>query len=152
MYPLYPLPLAVNRVKTPGLVTLVVGVGNVALALFLAGPAGWGLYGIAAAGAITLTVRHLLFTPLYSAYILNQPWTTFYKGVPVFVLATLLITGLCRATLWLWPISNWLELILGGIGMSLVFLIIAYLLLAPSERAELKESIKNRGKAAPATA
>jgi membrane protein EpsK len=152
MYPLYPLPLALNRVKTPGLVTLAVGVGNVGLALFLAGPMGWGLYGIAAAGAIALTVRHLLFTPLYSAHILNQPWTTFYKGVPVFVLATLLITGLSRATLWLWPISNWLELILAGVGMSLVFLIIAYLLLTPGERVELKESIKNRGKAAPAAA
>jgi len=152
MYPLYPLPLALNCVKTPGLVTLAVGVGNLALALFLAGPAGWGLYGIAAAGAITLTVRHLLFTPLYSAYILKQPWTTFYKGVPLFLLATLTIAILCRATLWLWPISNWLELILAGIGMSLVFVILAYFLLTPSERAELRESLKPRGKSAPAAA
>lgn len=152
MYPLYPLPLAVNRVKMPGLVTLAVGLGNLGLALFLAGPAGWGLYGIAAAGAITLTVRHLLFTPLYSAYILHQPWTTFYKGVPGFVAATLAIACLCRATLWLWPISNWLELALAGIGMSLLFLILAYLLLTPKERLELRESLKNRGKTAPATA
>ena len=151
MYPLYPLPLAVNRVKTPGLVTLAVGVGNVALALFLAGPMGWGLYGIAAAGAIALTVRHLLFTPLYSAHILNQPWTTFYKGVPLFVFATLAITALCRATLWLWPISNWLELILASIGMSLLFVILTYFLLTPAERVELKDSIRNRGKKTPST-
>jgi membrane protein EpsK len=150
MYPLYPLPLALNRVKVPGLVTLVVGVGNLALALLLAGPAGWGLYGIAAAGAITLTIRHLLFTPLYSAYILKQPWTTFYKGVPIFVLATFGTAGLCRATLWFWPISNWLELFLAGAGMSLVFAIFAYFLLSPSERVELRDSIKHRGKAAPA--
>jgi len=149
MYPLYPLPLAVNRVKTPGLVTLAVGVGNVALALFLAGPMGWGLYGIAAAGAIALTVRHLLFTPLYSAHILNQPWTTFYKGVPLFVFATLAITALCRATLWLWPISNWLELILASIGMSLLFVILTYFLLTPAERVELKDSIRNRSKKTP---
>lgn len=152
MYPLYPLPLAVNRVKIPGLVTLAVGVGNLALALFLAGPAGWGLYGIAAAGAVTLTVRHLLFTPLYSAHVLNQPWTTFYKGVPSFVFATLAIAGLCRATLWIWPISNWFELALAGIGMSLLFLILAYWLLSPNERQQLREAIKNRGQTAPAPA
>lgn len=152
MYPLYPLPLAMNRVKTPGLVTLAVGVGNLGLALLLAGPVGWGLYGIAAAGAITLTVRHLLFTPLYSAHILKQPWTTFYKGVPVFVLATLVIACLCRATLWLWPISDWFELIVAGTGMSLIFVLLAYVLLTPAERIELRESLKNRGKAAPAAA
>lgn len=146
MYPLYPLPLAVNRVKVPGVVTLLVGVGNLVLALFLAGPMGWGLYGIAAAGAITLTVRHLLFTPLYSAHILKQPWTTFYKGVPGFVLATLGIAGLCRATLWLWPISNWFELALAGIGMSLLFVIVAYFLLSPNERQQLKDSVRNRRK------
>jgi len=152
MYPLYPLPLAVNRVKTPGLVTLAVGIGNLGLALFLAGPVGWGLYGIAAAGAVTLTARHLFFTPLYSAYVLKQPWTTFYKGVPGFVLATLVIAGLCRAVLWLWPIVNWLELALAGMVISLVFMVLAIGLLSPAERLELKETIRRRGKTAAATA
>jgi hypothetical protein len=97
-------------------------------------------------------VRHLLFTPLYSAHVLKQRWTTFYKGVPSFVVATLVIAGLCRVVLWLWPIVNWLELALAGTAMSLVFIVLVFALLSPSERLELKEMIKRRGKTAPAPA
>src|SRR5204863_305481 len=91
VYPLYAVPLAANRVKIPGLVTLLIGVGNLLLALLLAGVCGWGLYGLAAAGALMLTVRHLLFTPLYAARILNRPPGTFFRaGVPI--LLTLMAT------------------------------------------------------------
>ncbi|HTL58619.1 MAG TPA: oligosaccharide flippase family protein [Candidatus Limnocylindrales bacterium] len=144
MYPLYPLPLALNRVKVPGLVTLAVGVGNVLLALFLAGEAGWGLYGIAAAGGIMLTTRHLLFTPLYSAHILKQPWTTFYRGVGGFFGATLLTAGFCQAIMRVWPIGSWLELALASGIISILFLIVAYALLTPAERIEFKETIGRR--------
>src|SRR5947208_2426286 len=47
MYPLYALPLAANRVKVPGVVTLAIGVGTLLLALLLAGVSGWGLYVLA---------------------------------------------------------------------------------------------------------
>jgi len=42
MYPLYAVPLAANRVRVPGLVTLAIGVGNLLLALLLARVFGWG--------------------------------------------------------------------------------------------------------------
>src|SRR6185503_1976372 len=44
MYPLYAVPLAVNRVKVPGLVTLLIGLLHLLLALLLAGFFGWGLF------------------------------------------------------------------------------------------------------------
>ena len=65
-----------NRVKVPGLVTLLIGLLHLLLALLLAGVFGWGVYGLAAAGALSLSVRHLLFTPLYGAKILNRPLET----------------------------------------------------------------------------
>jgi membrane protein EpsK len=148
MYPLYPLPLALNRVRTPGLVTLAVGVANLALALFLARVAGWGLYGIAAAGAITLTIRHLFFTPLYSAYILNQPWRTFYRGTGSFVLATLATAAAAQVVLHFWPVSDWRGLALAGTCTLLLSAVVIYLLLNPKERLELKETIGRRGKGA----
>src|SRR5437660_840381 len=87
MYPLYALPLAANRVKVPGVATLAIGVVNLLLALFMVWVLGWGMYGLASAGAITLTVRHLLFTPLYGARVLNQPYGTFLRGGVPIVLA-----------------------------------------------------------------
>lgn len=149
MYPLYPLPLAVNKVRIPGLVTLAVGVANLGLALFLAGPMGWGVYGIAAAGAVTLSFRHLLFTPWYSARILNAPWATFYQGVSSFILAALATGGVSQLLVRTWPITDWFELAAAGAAVSLLYLAIVYRLLDPAERRDLKEIIGRRGKGAP---
>jgi O-antigen/teichoic acid export membrane protein len=141
MYPLYAVPLAADRVKVPGLVTLAIGVGNLALALFLASGLGWGLYGLAAAGAIMLTIRHLLFTPLYSAHILNRPWGTFLRGIVPVVLATLATIGLCRLMLWHGSISNWFELGAAAAEVSLVFAVAVYLLITPEERLALQQAV-----------
>jgi membrane protein EpsK len=141
MYPLYAVPLAANRVKVPGLVTLGVGVLNLALALFLARVLGWGLYGIAAAGAISLTIRHQLFTPLYCAAILRRPCTAFYRRVAPILGATLATMGLCRLILWGWGISNWAELATAAMAVCLLFAAAAFWLLTAEERAALKESI-----------
>ena len=48
--PLYSIFTAANRVRIPAIVTIVLGLGNLGLAIFLAGPMGWGLFGVAAAG------------------------------------------------------------------------------------------------------
>src|SRR5947207_4186324 len=119
VYPLYAVPLAANRVKVPGLVTLAIGIGNLVLALLLAGVFGWGLYGLAAAGAITLTLRHLLFTPLYGAHVLKQPYGTFYRKIYSVALATAGIIGLCRLVLTYWPILDWTGLVIAGLAVSL---------------------------------
>ena len=150
MYPLYAVPLAADRVRTPGLVTLAIGVANLALALFLCGVAGWGLYGLAAAGAITLTIRHLLFTPLYSAHILKQPYVTFYRQLPGAVLATGGIIGLCRLVLARWPITSLPALAAAGLAVCVLYAAVVYGLLSPEERASLKGATRQLQNQAPA--
>jgi membrane protein EpsK len=141
MYPLYAVPLAANRVKVPGLVTLMIGLGNLLLALLLAGVFGWGLNGLAAAGAILLTIRHVLFTPLYAARVLNRPRGTFFREVVPIALATLGTVGLCKLILYLWAISNWVELGMAALGVSLLFAAVAYLRLAPEEQTALRDAL-----------
>ena len=140
MYPLYALPLAANRVKVPGVVTLAIGVGNLLLALLLAGVFGWGLYGLAAAGAITLTVRHLLFTPLYGARVLNRTYGTFFRAVVPIVLATLATIGMCRLILWRWVVSNWIDFGIAALGVALLYAAVVYLLLSPEERLTVRDA------------
>ncbi len=152
MFPLYALPLATNRVKAPGLATLAIGVGNLILALCLTGVFTWGLYGLAAAGAIMLTVRHLLITPLYAAHILNRSYSTFYRQLLPIVLATLLTTGLCRLISWCWAISGWTDLAMAGFAVSLLFVAVTYLLLPVEERSALKDAVMQLRKAAGAAA
>lgn len=141
MYPLYAVPLAANRVKVPGVVTLAVGVLNLALALLLARGFGWGLYGIAAAGAISLTLRHLVFTPLYGAHVLRQSYKTFYRRVVPTIGATLVAIGMCRLVLWGWVISGWVDLGMAAMTVSVLFLAATYLLLSSEERMALKDAI-----------
>jgi membrane protein EpsK len=140
-YPLYAVPLAADRVKVPGLVTLAVGVFNLALALFLAKVLGWGLYGLAGAGAISLTLRRFVFTPLYVAAVLRQPYKTYYRRVVPIILATLTTIALCRLVMSFWAISTRTDLAMAATVVSLSFAAITWLLLPPEERAALRDII-----------
>src|SRR6185436_16707408 len=141
VYPLYAVPLAADRVRTQGLVAVAVGVGNLLLALFLAKVCGWGLYGLAVAGAIMLTIRYFLFMPFYAARIVKQPCSTFFKPVLPTILGAVVTIGLCKLILWHWTISNWFELGLAATAVSLIFCPLAYFLLAPRERMTLREAV-----------
>jgi len=75
--PLFSIQIALNKIKVPGVITCVMGTLNLALAVLLARFLGWGIYGVAIAGAIVLTMKNALFTPIYAALILKRPWYTF---------------------------------------------------------------------------
>lgn len=141
MYPLCAVPMAANRVKAQGLVTLAVGVGNLALALFLAGTLRWGLYGIAAAIAIAMMVRYFLFIPLYSARLLKQPLGTFLRGTLPIMMITATVIGLARLVQLRWPITNWIELAAAGASVALVVGAAVYASLTAAERAALNDAI-----------
>jgi len=80
MLPLFNIQTTLNKVRIPALVTVALGIVNAALALGLVEVLGWGVYGVAIAGAIILTAKNAFFTPVYAAVILNRPWYTFAKG------------------------------------------------------------------------
>ena len=112
--PLLGLQLAANRVKTLALVTIVMGLANLGLALLLAGPAGWGLYGIAAAGAIMLTAKNVCFTPPTQ----RNPWQTmvqFLARIGVDRSRDRRNFSLCRTILRFRPVDGWIELCAMGL-------------------------------------
>jgi len=77
--PLFNIEMAMNKVAVPALVTLFMGVLNFVLAISFVTYLDWGIYGVAIAGAIVLTVKNAMFTPIYAAKILRAPWYTFVK-------------------------------------------------------------------------
>jgi len=124
--PCFNVQVATNRVRWPGIVTFLMGLVNLGLALLLAGPMGWGMYGVAAAGAIALTGKNLIYTPLYAAHILRCKWTTFFREVlPIIVaaVATLLAGKAIAAS---WDVTGWPRLILVGAAISGVYAACAY--------------------------
>jgi membrane protein EpsK len=91
--PLFAINTALNRVRIPGIVTMLMGIGNVALAIVLSKRLGWGIYGIALAGTIMLTAKNAIFTPVYAAHILKIHYATFIKPIGHGILLT--IFGIC---------------------------------------------------------
>jgi membrane protein EpsK len=141
--PLLGLQITTDRMKVPGMLTLILGLANLGLALLLAGPMQWGLYGIAAAGAIIMTLKHFLFTPLYAAHVLGRPWFTFLREMTPILLLTAATIMLGRAATWVWQIGGWGDLILLGSGLSIFYCAGVYgLVLSPAERQLLRSVVR----------
>lgn len=102
--PLFAIALAQNGMRLPGIISLVSGGANLILALVLCGPVGWGMYGVAAAGALILTAKNLIYMPVFTAKLIHQPWHIFYREMETIVVATLVIALLS------WGLSRWIAL------------------------------------------
>ena len=139
--PLLGLQLATNRVKVPGVVTMVMGMANLGLALVLAGPMHWNLYGIAAAGAIMLTLKNVFFTPIYGAHVLGKPCGVFFRESALIVGVTVVTILACRGVLWFWPIVGWDQLAGLSLGISALYGLIVYQFILTVEERKMVRSL-----------
>jgi len=143
--PLFSIQVATNNVRLPGVLTCVMGVMNLGLALWLAGPVGWGMYGVAAAGAIMLTAKNLVFTPFYAAYILGVGYGTFFRETIPIILATLGLTALGWGVAHFYPVMHWSGLLGAGAAMTCLYLGFAgIILLTREERAAALHMVASR--------
>jgi len=139
------LQLAANKVKTPALVTVIMGLANLGLALVLAGPVGWGLYGIAAAGAIMLTAKNVCFTPAYAAHVLGKRWTSFWSELGLIAAITAATFLLSRGVRWFWPVTGWIQMAEEGLVISACYALAAFhWFLNPEERAMVRGMLPGR--------
>src|SRR5262249_23475725 len=95
-------------------------------ALVLAGPLHWNLYGIAAAGAIMLTVKNVVFTPIYGAHVLGKPCGRFFRELALIVGITAVTTLCCQAVGWFRPIGSWVQLAVASLGVSAFYGLVVY--------------------------
>jgi len=146
--PLHGIATAANKVRWPGIASLLMGAANLGLALALAGPAGWGTLGVAAASAIVLTAKNVVFTPLYSARILDQPYYTFLRELLPIPIVTFALGAGCWALSSAVDLASWIRLAAVAAGVFAVYsAIVWFALLRPEERALVRERLQ-WGKAA----
>lgn len=131
--PLFNIQVATNNVRIPGIVTCVMGAMNLGLALLLAGPVGWGMYGVATAGAIMLTAKNLLFTPWYGARILGIGYGSFFRETIPIIGATLGLAGIGLLLSHIFSIHNWTGLIIAGAILTTMYVLVTYLVLLSKE-------------------
>lgn len=120
--PLFSINVVHNKVRVPGILTLVMGIGNIALAIALPLLTGWGYYGVAAAGAIVLTLKNAFFTPWYATKVLGVEVHTFTRSMIPGVAATIII-GISAATLAaVLPLAILVMLTVASVSVTLVYL------------------------------
>jgi membrane protein EpsK len=135
--PLQTLPTAANRVRWPGIASLAMGGANLALALILAGPVHWGPYGVAAAGAIVLSAKNILFTPIYGAHVIGQPKTTFLRELVPIPIVTAIIAGGAWLLSSALDLATWPRLFVAGCAFGIFYLPLAWFVVLRRKDREL---------------
>lgn len=124
--PLFVINIAYNKVKIPGIVTFLMGVGNFLLAVLIPYLTGWNYYGVALAGAIMLTFKNAFFTPWYATKILRISETTFVNPMLLGVFA-MIVTGVTsRLVANCIQISGLTSLALCGVILTTVYLLVVW--------------------------
>ncbi|MEI7935607.1 MAG: oligosaccharide flippase family protein [Verrucomicrobiota bacterium] len=144
--PLFNVQTATNRVRVPAIVTILMGAANCGLALFLAGPMRWGVYGVAAAGAIALTAKNLIFIPLYAAHVLQRSFGIFLREMLPLLLITLGTAATGKLVAAIWDVSGWLRLGVAGAMLSIIFGAVGYrFILSCEERIMALNGVRSYG-------
>lgn len=131
--PLFGINQAANRVRLPTLVQVGMGVVSAVLAITLARVSGWGMYGVAAAGAIVLTTKNAVFTPAYAAYVPRRPLTTLSRAMLLAVALTAALAAGLRA-LSGWVVVASLSTLVAVALASCIFSVALILLLGRGAR------------------
>ena len=125
-----------NKVRIPAIFTIIAGIFNLILALFLTVVFGLGVYGIALAFMLALSLRGVVFVPWYAAKVQGVPSVVFYKSVVPSILAylVLIIIGLSIVSIFVIPASFVYIAIISAVISLIYFIIIKSFILTNPER------------------
>ena len=142
--PLFSINTALNKVKLPALVTCAMGVLNLGLAISLAKFFGWGIYGVAIAGAVVLTAKNVIFTPVYAAHILKRPWHTFIRSSVSGMVFLAGLTGFGYVLNHYFRPESWVQLVALSFVVGVGGLVGIWFVLSNSDRQLVIELVPGR--------
>jgi hypothetical protein len=139
-YHLSAITIAANKLSVPALALIGFGVGNIGLAILLTVHFHWGLYGVAAAGAVTSLARNGVFMQLYTASVVEQPWAAALRHTGNALAACLLLAGTAALVSLLVRPGSWLRLGLAAAPVSIAYIgVIYFFALNDEERLTLRK-------------
>ncbi|HEX2950570.1 MAG TPA: oligosaccharide flippase family protein [Armatimonadota bacterium] len=138
---------AANKMAVPGIATILGGLLKVALAVILIKYTRLGLYGVAIADMISLSVKNLIFQPIYVSRLLQSSSLPFYKAVvpSIFVFSAVSLTALALSRIT--HSATFSVMAVEGLAVVMVFSGLTYLLvLNRDDREFLRQSVPWRKK------
>jgi O-antigen/teichoic acid export membrane protein len=150
--PLFYVQTAYNKIRWPGIATLLSGGLSLGLAVLMAKWGGWGAAGVALAVAVAWTAKNALYVPIYTAHIMELAWWFFLPTSIPIVTATLIVgIGAYGLTLVRMP-NNWLELAGSVVIISLLYAAGAWVVgLSRADRELLRSLLPSRTRQHPAS-
>ena len=126
--------------------TLLLGVVHVLLSIILVAWFDWGLYGIAASGVITLTLKNSIFTLIHAAILQDSPLTTFVAPVVSSFFAACFAVLACTLVMRFISVDSWTSLTAVAALTGFIYLGFSwFLLLRSDERVFLRDMLLSRG-------
>ncbi|MGN0450336.1 MAG: oligosaccharide flippase family protein [Ruminococcus sp.] len=137
-----------NKMKVPVLVALAIGVistGSVLVIINFFDLGTYGVYIIAGVSSLLMSLRAIIFIPIYSAYLLKQKKTTFYPAMLRGWLTFAVVFVLFMAISSFVTINSWLSLIAVCIPVGILGYIISIpLLFNKKELSKFKSKLIKR--------
>jgi membrane protein EpsK len=131
--PLLHVQNAYNRVRWPGIVTLLSGLGSLAMAILLAKWGKWGAAGVAMAVAVAWTAKNAVYMPIYTARIMKLRWWTFFPSLVASIVGTLCV-GVASYSLTLAGMPNRWPTLAGSALLVSFFYVFAVWVIGLSHR------------------
>ncbi len=143
--PLLHVQNAYNKVRWPGIVTLLSGALNVGLAILFARWNRWGAVGVAVATAIAWTAKNGIYMPIYTARIMRLRWWALLPSLIASIVGTALAWGLAYGASLVRRPDSWITLAASMVAVSLIYGLVIWVGgLSRGDRALLKSFIPAR--------
>jgi len=135
---------AVNKLKIPAMASVLSGLLNLVLAVFLV--RYFNVWGIALASVISFSIRNIIFTPVYTALITGQSPVTYYKGLaqPLIVSTVTCIVGI--ALQFIFSVDTYLRFIMICSALSMLYASLIWAVIGNNKRNIFLNVLKSYGK------
>lgn len=139
--PLLSINVAFNKLRIPGLVTIIMGVANILLAIMTSYYTDLGYYGVAFAGFIMLTMKNSLFIPWYTTQVMNVPKFTFTKPILSGVISMGMIMGIITILNYYLNISTLISLIGASLTTTSIYILIVWFVFLTKYERKIMKSL-----------
>lgn len=128
IYPLYTVNAITTKLRVPVLLSVAIGIVNVAVVFVLLKTTNLGVYAVVGVSSVLWIIRIFSFVPTYAAWSLNMKLTVFYPPLMRGVCNVFITGSVLCAISYFTKAESWLEFIVlcaisGAIGYAICFFI-----------------------------
>ena len=145
IFPLYTVNTITTKLKVPVLVSIGIGIINVATVFVLLKNTSLGVYAVAGVSSILWIFRIFLFVPMYAAWCLKIKFSTFYGPLLRGVLNVCIMGGVLVFLSFVFHGNNWFQfLIICGFSALIGYVITFFIIFDKAERNRVLALIKSK--------